>query len=234
MPFLTIAQRQDALQHDNPSLFVEQIILVSPALSIFHLIHAYIFDFDGVLISTEAWHYQTWKELSAQEGWLFDDTIAMQLQGKNRMESLETLLTYNNLDTKYTEKEKVDFCDQKQNNYLDLIQHVNEEDAVKGAKDLLTQLKENGMRLGLASSSRNARILLEKIGLSSFFEVIIDGNENFPSKPAPDIFLACAERLGVSPEQCLVIEDSASGVAAAQAAGMEWIQVFENELSTII
>ena len=78
-----------------------------------------------------------------------------------------------------------------------------------------------GLRLGIGSSSKNTRYILDRIGLGSFFDAVSDGNNITRSKPDPEVFLKAAEYLGLAPADCLVVEDAVSGLQAAAAAGMD-------------
>lgn len=179
-----------------------------------------IFDLDGVLVHTEKYHFLTWKALAEENGWEYDDIIAGKVKGKSRMESLNTLLLLNNQEAKYSQSDKEAFCEAKNKHYLSLLSGLGPESSSPGTFEILSFLKEKHYKIVMASSSRNAKYISDKLEISSFFSLILDGNEALPSKPAPDIFLKCAELSGVSPELCLVIEDAPAGIAAAKAAGM--------------
>ncbi len=181
---------------------------------------AVIFDLDGVLVHTEQYHFITWQYLATTNGWQYNPEIADTVKGKNRMESLETLLQINGLLQKYTIEEKARFCEAKNEHYLSLLTALNPSDASPGTFEVLSFLKKMGYKIALASSSKNAAFISEKLNISTFFEVFLDGNQQLPSKPAPDIFLRCAGSLGVTPEECLVIEDAPAGFLAAKSAGM--------------
>ncbi|MBX7241509.1 MAG: beta-phosphoglucomutase [Bacteroidia bacterium] len=181
-----------------------------------------IFDLDGVLVHTEKYHYLTWSRLAEENGWKYDEAIADKVKGTSRLESLNTLLALNNLQEKYSQSEKEAFCEAKNRHYLSLLSFLGPDSATPGTLDILNFLRENQYKIAMASSSRNAQYIVEKLGIADYFSLILDGNEGFPSKPAPDIFLVCAKKSGVMPESCLVIEDSPAGIAAAKAAGMRF------------
>lgn len=185
-------------------------------------IKAIIFDFDGVLMDTEPLHLESWIKLAAKYGWQMDLSVSDAMRGKNRSQSLETLLAHNP-HVAYAAEEKEAFCAEKQQAYLALVDDLVANTDFGSTGLLLQALKQAGYRLALASSSKNAAYLVGKIGFAPYFDQIVDGNAGFPSKPLPDIFSFCAQQLGVAPENCLVVEDSASGIAAAKNAGMKYL-----------
>ena len=184
---------------------------------------AVIFDLDGVIVSTDEHHYRAWKKIADEEAIYFDDIINMRLRGVSRMESLEVVLEKSK--KQYSKEEKFLLAERKNSYYKDLIKSLTPDDILPGAIDLLSLLKENGIKIAIGSSSKNSPEILSYIGLDSYFDATVDGNDISNSKPHPEVFLKASERLGVKPEDCLVIEDAASGVAAALAAGMKVIGV---------
>lgn len=193
-------------------------------------IKAIIFDFDGVLMDTEPLHWESWKRLAAKYAWRVDLSVSNNMRGKNRVQSLETLLAHNP-QVAYSVEEKEAFCAEKQQVYLALVDELVANTDFGATGLLLQALKQAGYKLALASSSKNAAYLLEKIGLAAFFDQIVDGNAGLPSKPQPDMFSFCSQQLEVAPQNCLVVEDSASGIAAAKNAGMEYLHfLYGNQL----
>ena len=178
-----------------------------------------IFDLDGVICHTDKYHYQAWKKLADKLGIYFDEKINNRLRGVSRMESLEIILEKS--DKTYDEQEKIRFAEEKNSLYKVLLQKMTPEDLSQEVKTTLEQLKEKGFKLAIGSSSKNAKFILERIGLSEFFDAVSDGNNITQSKPSPEVFLKAAEYLGLEPGACLVVEDAEAGLQAAVNGGMD-------------
>lgn len=192
---------------------------ISPTMQL----RAVIFDLDGVLVSTDGLHYQGWKRLADEEGIPFDETINHRLRGVSRMESLEILLERSKRS--YSLEEKDALAGRKNRYYRDLLDSLAPGDVLPGALELCCGLRERGIKLAIASSSRNSPLILEKTGLAKWFDATADGNDIRRSKPDPEVFLLAASRLGVAPENCLVVEDAASGVEGAVNGGFRCLAV---------
>lgn len=186
-------------------------------------ISAVIFDLDGVIVSTDEFHYQAWKQISDQEKIYFDREINERLRGVSRMESLEIILSHS--DKTYSEREKEILAQQKNEVYCELLNKLSPNDILPGVINLLLSLKAKGIKIAIGSSSKNTPFILEKIGLATSFDTIADGNGIKKSKPDPEVFLLAAEKLGVTTEECVVIEDAQAGIDAAIAAGMKAVGV---------
>lgn len=184
---------------------------------------AVIFDLDGVIISTDEYHYQAWKQVSEEEGIPFDRVINERLRGVSRMESLSIILE--KASKSYTELEKEQLAEKKNGIYRELLYSLTPDQILPGVKETLLLLKRQNTLLAIGSSSKNAVYILEKIGLTDFFDAIVSGNDIKKSKPDPDIFLLAAKKLGVPPEACVVVEDADAGVEAAIASGMKVVGV---------
>ena len=165
-----------------------------------------IFDLDGVICHTDKYHYMAWKNLADSIGIYFDEQINNRLRGVSRMESLEIILERS--DKAYSDKEKEEFANKKNELY-------------KEVKKTLDILKERGYKTAIASSSKNARLILSKLNLIDFFDIIVDGNDIKYSKPDKEVFEKAGIGLGLLSDECLVVEDAASGVEGAKRAGME-------------
>jgi beta-phosphoglucomutase len=181
-------------------------------------ISAVIFDLDGVIVSTDEYHYQAWKQISYQEGIFFDRNINERLRGVSRMESLEIILSHSGKN--YSEREKEVLAQQKNDVYCELLNKLSPNDILPGVINLLLSLKAKHIKIAIGSSSKNTPFILKQIGLTANFDAIADGNGIKNSKPDPEVFLLAAEKLGVRPEECVVIEDAQAGIDAAIAAGM--------------
>lgn len=187
-------------------------------------IRALLFDLDGVVVFTDRYHYLGWKKLADEEGWAFDEEVNKGCRGVPRMASLEVILKHNQLTTCSAEEKEV-FADRKNRYYKELLNELGPDDLYPGVLAFLEGAKATGARLALCSSSRNARQVLATLNLERFFEVVVTGDEVTNAKPAPDIFLSAAERMGIPPFHCLVLEDAYSGVEAALAAKMKVLGV---------
>ena len=178
-----------------------------------------IFDLDGVICSTDHYHYLAWKALADRLGAYFDETINNRLRGVSRMASLEIVLErYNGT---LTEEEKLAAAEEKNNTYRELLKQMTPADLSDEVKTTLDALRAKGLLLGIGSSSKNTRFILSRIGLGDYFDKISDGTNITRSKPDPEVFLKAAEYLGLEPKDCLVVEDAVAGVQAAHAAGMD-------------
>ncbi len=179
---------------------------------------AIIFDLDGVLTDTAELHYQSWQSLADELQIPFDRDRNEALRGVGRAESLALVL--GDRAGEFSAVQKAAFLDRKNSDYLDRVSRMTPDDLLPGALALLRELRRRGAALAVASSSRNARAVLDRLGVGAMFDAVVDGNDAPRSKPDPQVFLAAAERLGVPAERCVIVEDAESGVAAARAAGM--------------
>ncbi|MBO7373672.1 MAG: beta-phosphoglucomutase [Oscillospiraceae bacterium] len=178
-----------------------------------------IFDLDGVICSTDHYHYLAWKALADRLGIYFDETINNRLRGVSRMASLEIVLERS--AAAYTEEEKAAFAEEKNNLYRELLKNMSPADLSPEVKETLDALRARGLKLGIGSSSKNTKFILSQIGLGDYFDKISDGTNITRSKPDPEVFLKGAEYLELAPAACLVVEDAKAGIEAAAAAGMD-------------
>lgn len=177
-----------------------------------------IFDLDGVICHTDAYHYRAWKSLADSLGIYFDEKINNRLRGVSRMESLDIILE--KADKSYSQDEKEVFANEKNKLYKFLLEEMSEKDLDIKVKSSLDALKIKGYKLAIGSSSKNAKLILKKLGLEDFFDVIVDGNDIKYSKPDKEVFEKAGIKLGLEASDCLVVEDAASGVEAAKNAKM--------------
>ncbi|MDX9696920.1 MAG: beta-phosphoglucomutase [Bacteroidales bacterium] len=192
-------------------------------------IEAVIFDLDGVIVDTAIFHYQAWKRLANELG--FDITIHQNehLKGISRFDSLEIVLEIGKINN-LTEKEKVVLATRKNDWYKENILKMTPDDILPGVSDFLKKLKSANHKIAIGSSSKNAGIILEKIGYSNYFDAVIDGNKISFSKPDPEVFIKAAKELKANPKNCIVFEDAAAGIEAAHNAGMKAIGVGTQEV----
>lgn len=182
-----------------------------------------IFDLDGVLCSTDRFHYAAWKELADSQGIPFDETINQRLRGVSRMQSLEIILEHTSRE--YREEEKQALAREKNQRYQQQLAHLTPAGLTKDARFTLEALRAEGLLLAVGSSSKNAPLILQRLGLENWFDAVADGNDIVRSKPNPEVFLLAAERLKLPAYQCLVVEDADAGIEAAingnfQTAGL--------------
>lgn len=182
-----------------------------------------IFDLDGVICFTDRFHYLAWKALADREGIFFDEAINNRLRGISRMESLDIILE--KAERHYSDEEKHKLSEDKNQLYRQHLKGMTEKDLSEETLNTLKELRNRGYLLAIGSSSKNTPLILEKVGLSSFFDAVSDGNNITKTKPDPEVFLKAAEFLHLEPSECTVIEDAESGVLAAHAAGMKAVAV---------
>ena len=179
---------------------------------------AVIFDLDGVIVSTDALHYEAWKQIAQRENIPFTWEDNHLLRGVSRMESLEIILR--KASRAYTPEEKEAMAAEKNDIYRKLLKNLTPDDLLDGVADTLKALKARGYLVAIGSSSKNTKMILSMVGLADFFHGVSDGNNITHSKPHPEVFLKAAEMLQVMPAECMVVEDAHAGIVAAKAAGM--------------
>lgn len=187
------------------------------------MIKAVIFDLDGVIVTTDDYHYEAWKYLADDLGIVFDRSVNDRLRGVSRRESLEIILE--NSTKKYSEAEIEDLLDKKNEVYKEKLFELTQQDLLEGVMESIELLKQKGIRIAIGSSSKNTPQILKQIEMTETFDAIADGNHITKSKPDPEVFLLAASKLGVDPKECLVVEDAEAGVQAALAGGMTVLAV---------
>lgn len=178
---------------------------------------AFIFDLDGVIVSTDALHYAAWKHVADEEKIYFDEEINNELRGISRMESLEILLR--RAHKEYSSEEKLMLAEKKNRVYRELLRSLTPADRLQGVNETLAELRRRGYLLAIGSSSKNAPVILEKIGYGEYFDAVSDGNNIARGKPDPEVFLHAASALRLPPAECYVVEDAAAGIRAAVVGG---------------
>lgn len=173
---------------------------------------------DGVIVDTAKYHYLAWKNLADRLDISFTEADNEHFKGVSRVRCLEILLDMGNV--KVAPEQFEVWLVEKNEDYLDYISKMDEREILPGVVDVLERLKRQNYPLALGSASKNAKPILEKVGLLSFFNAVVDGNDAVKAKPDPQVFLIAAERIGVSPLECVVFEDAQAGIQAANAAGM--------------
>ena len=181
------------------------------------MIKAIIFDLDGVIISTDEYHYEAWKAIADKEGIYFDKEINNRLRGVSRMASLDIILE--KATKQYTDEEKEALASEKQEIYRKSLGKLSYRSLSKDTIKAIRKLYEQGYHLAIGSSSKNTRYILERLNITNAFDFIADGTMISKTKPDPEVFLKAAEGLNLKPSECLVIEDAYAGIDAAKAGG---------------
>jgi beta-phosphoglucomutase len=191
------------------------------------MIKALIFDLDGVVVDTAKYHYLAWKKIAEELGFDFTEKDNERLKGVSRMHSLEILLEIGGIEL--SEAEKLKLMENKNRDYLSYIYKMTPDEILPGVIQILKIAKEKGLKTAIGSVSKNAKVILEKINLISYFDSIIDGLQISKGKPDPEVFLKGAQELNVKPEECLVFEDSEAGIEAAIKGSMHVVGIGEKE-----
>jgi len=186
-------------------------------------VSAFLFDLDGVIVDTAKFHFIAWKRLAEELGVFFTEEENEQLKGVSRRGSIEKIMAWGNVTL--SEDEIIRWMNIKNDWYLELVAHMNPEELLPGARECLEQTKSAGIKIALGSASKNAQMVLRQCQIEHFFDAVIDGNMVTHSKPHPEVFLKGAKAVGVSPSECLVIEDSRAGIEAALAGKMHTVAI---------
>ncbi|HEX8357580.1 MAG TPA: HAD family phosphatase [Segetibacter sp.] len=201
------------MKENNAELLEAQAVDILP-------FKAVIFDMDGTLLESTEADYKAWEKVFNDYGKALSFADYVPLLGiKSANVIKEHLEKTEAEDVKRILKEKFDY-------FVEWIEE-NPIQPVLGAEAFLKSLANYPVQVALATSSRKEKmhLVLTQLNFKGFFEAIVTGDEVINSKPAPDIFLKAAERLGVAPEDCMVVEDGPVGVAAAKAAGMKCVAI---------
>ncbi len=186
-------------------------------------LEACIFDLDGVIVDTVEYHFTAWNKLAKELKIPFTKQDNETLKGVSRKGCLDIILELGDLQLDEITKQKL--LDKKNNLYRGYISQMTPKEVLPGIIEFLGELKESGIRLGLATSSKNGKLILKQVGLSNYFDAMVDGTMITNGKPDPDIFLTCAKILNVVPNNCIVFEDAVVGIEAAIRGEMRTIGV---------
>lgn len=184
-----------------------------------------IFDLDGVICHTDQYHYKAWKKIADKLGIYFDEKVNDRLRGVSRLESFRIILE--NYDGAMSESQMQAYITEKNEQYRLLLREMSPADLDPRIQEMLDLLRCRGKKLAIGSSSKNARFILQRLGILEYFDAISDGNNIEKSKPDPEVFLKAAQFLNLSPACCLVAEDAKAGLLAAKAAGMDCAAIGE-------
>jgi beta-phosphoglucomutase len=186
---------------------------------------AFIFDLDGVIVDTAKYHYLAWKKIATELGIEFTHEHNELLKGVSRVRSLDIILGLGEVEASQVQKDQ--WLIQKNEDYLSYLVDMDQSEILPGVMTVLEFLKTNQQPIALGSASKNARPILEKTGILSYFDAIVDGNDVSNAKPDPEVFLQAAQKLGISNENSIVFEDSVAGIQAANIASMTSIGIGE-------
>jgi beta-phosphoglucomutase len=181
-------------------------------------IKACIFDLDGVVVDTAKYHYLAWRRLAREMGFDFSPEHNERLKGVSRLRSLEILLEIGGLSL--SDAEMINAANRKNAWYVDYISTLTPEEILPGVKDFIEDIRHHNLKTAIGSASKNANLILQRIELNKFFDVVIDGNKVTNAKPDPEIFIHAATELMMKPEECIVFEDAQAGLEAAKNGGM--------------
>lgn len=187
------------------------------------MIKACIFDLDGVLVDTAKYHFLAWRRMAKEIGYDLTESVNEKLKGVSRMHSLEIILELAGVSLSETEKQKI--ADKKNSWFMEYIENMKADEIFPGVKPALQHLRKEGIKVALASSSKNAETVIDILGIKDDFNAIVDGTMIVHTKPDPEIFLLAAQKLKVQPHECIVFEDAESGVEAALRAGMKCVGI---------
>lgn len=192
------------------------------------MIKAVIFDLDGVLVTTDELHFLAWKQLAEElgiEGFTKADNARQ--RGVSRMASLEVVLE--KTERKFSDEEKTALAEKKNDMYVKSLSSLSPLDVLEGVNNFIAYLRGKGVKIAVGSASKNTPLILTKTNLAHKFDAVSCGLDTQKSKPDPEVFLIAAEKIGISPSECAVIEDSDAGIEAAKAGGMYAVAVGEAE-----
>ena len=181
------------------------------------MIKGCIFDLDGVIVDTARYHFQAWRRLANELGFDFTEAENEKLKGVSRVESLKLILSWGGVEK--SPEEQVELAARKNDWYLELISNMTPDEILPGVKEFLEELKSRNIKIALGSASKNAPAILDRVGLTDYFDAIIDGTKTTRSKPDPQVFLLGAEALGLHPAETVVFEDAEKGIEAALNGG---------------
>ena len=192
------------------------------------MIKGFLFDLDGVIVDTAVFHFQAWRRLAQKLGGDFTVEQNEQLKGVSRVDSLKKIIAWTGATV--DDQTFINLMELKNECYLELVVQLGPKDALPGALEFIRHAHAKGILIGLGSASKNAPMVLDKLGITALFTTIIDGNNVVNGKPDPEVFLKGADGLDLKPAECLVFEDSIAGVRAARAGGFNCVGIGSAEL----
>ena len=190
---------------------------------------AFIFDLDGVIVDTAKYHFLAWQKIADSLGIEFTPEHNERLKGVSRVRSLDIILELSHVENA-AQVDKDVWLKQKNDDYLSYIENMDHTEILPGVMHVLDYLQKENQPIALGSASKNARIILEKTGILSYFDVIVDGNDVTNAKPDPEVFTRAADALGIAYENAIVFEDSFAGIDAANIANMTSIGIGDEKI----
>ena len=182
-------------------------------------IRGIVFDLDGVITDTAKLHLSSWESVVNQYlGRELPTEIFQATKGINREESLKIIL--NSLHMTVDHEEFIRLLNIKNDIYVQKLSEISDRDILPGISEFLDELKLNGIKIALASASSNAQMILEKLEIEDYFDIVVDPKIVKAGKPAPDLFLEAVRGLNLSIKNCIGIEDSLAGICSIHRAGM--------------
>lgn len=186
----------------------------------FEQIKGFIFDLDGVIANTSAYHAIAWHQLADELGVEWTEDLGNQLKGVSRMDSLNLILKAGGKENDCTEEEKVKYATKKNDNYIHLLEtELDKSEILPGMEDFIKDLAAHHYLISLASASKNSPFVLKKLDLAKYFDGKVDPATLKHGKPDPEIYRRGAEILNLKPEECIGLEDAVAGVQAINGAG---------------
>jgi beta-phosphoglucomutase len=186
-----------------------------------------IFDLDGVIVDTAKYHFLAWRKLANDLGFDFSEKDNEQLKGVGRERSLEIILGWGGV--KKTPQQMVELAAKKNDWYINYVNNLQPDEILPGVSQFLIELRGIGIKIALGSASKNAKLILDKLNITNYFDAIIDGTNVSRAKPNPEVFLKGAKELGLDPNACIVFEDAKAGIEAAKSGGMYCVGIGEKE-----
>ncbi|MGC1469538.1 MAG: beta-phosphoglucomutase [Sphingorhabdus sp.] len=186
-----------------------------------------IFDLDGVLADTALLHFRAWKTIADDLGIDFDEDFNHQIKGVDRIGSMRAILAHGEL--LLTEPEVAALAERKNALYLDAVVQMTPDDLFPGVVTILENITRRGLQIAVASASRNAPLVLDRLEIADRFIFVADPSQSRP-KPAPDLFIACADAANIPPSQCIGFEDAVVGITAIKEAGMRAIGIGDKQI----
>ena len=182
-----------------------------------------LFDLDGVIVDTAKYHFISWRKIAKCFNYELKTEDNQKLKGLSRADSLNQILNLANM-TLDSNSFKI-YLEKKNQDYLNYVREITVDDILPGILEALDFLDKRRIKIALGSASKNARLILDQLEITSFFKIVVDGNQVKKSKPHPEIFLKASTAMGITPKKCIVFEDSQAGIIAAKAAGMTAVAI---------
>jgi len=192
------------------------------------MIQAVLFDLDGVLVSTDEYHYHSWVKLSKEEGFdFFDFEFNHKFRGVARMKCIDIITEASGRH--YSQEQKQELADRKNRYFVESLNAVTQDELLPGSLFALQELKKRNVKIAVASNSRNAEMIVRHVDIMKYLDALVDGHQIENSKPNPEVFLLAAKKVATSPKHCLVVEDAITGIEAAHRAGMKALGIGTTE-----